>query len=122
MEERIHLREDGECRAAFVSSGQIAAIKLLVGQPRSLSRGSSVQTNIPQMAVLTCDRMRCASFVGKGEQQLWRSLGADTPEFALIRSANRCRANIETHLSRSLLARVIPERLMLVLAAPAVAR
>jgi hypothetical protein len=74
------------------------------------------------MAGLTCDRMRCASSVGKGEQQLWRCLGADTPEFAFIRSANRGRANIETQLSRSLLAGVIPERLMLVPAAPAAAQ
>jgi hypothetical protein len=71
------------------------------------------------MAEFARDRMRCSSFVGKAERQLWRSRGADALKFAFIHGCKCCRALIETHLSRSALAQIIPERVMLVQAAPA---
>jgi len=68
------------------------------------------------------DRMRCSRSVSKAKRQLWRGWGADALKFALIGAANWCGAITETHFSCSSLARVIPERLMLVPAVPAVGR
>jgi hypothetical protein len=48
-----------------------------------------ILVDIPRMAQVTSDRMRCSGFVGKAKRQLRGCRGADALKFALVCDAHR---------------------------------